>query len=184
MARLVVLPLDGGALPVAQGALELALLAVVVGATLRPPGLHLLQLAAVAAVRVRVAAALLAARGGVRPLDDGHTVPPVALAGLGGRAGGGLLARLVLVAGGSLLGTGADGGAGSDGALQHLSGYLLNVLDGVGRREVSVGLVVDQILQDLLGAHVEARAEHVGLFLAGGGLLCERKQKARSQIPP
>ncbi|TNN81363.1 hypothetical protein EYF80_008419 [Liparis tanakae] len=45
----------------------------------------LLQLSTIAAVRIRITATLLTAHWSVCPLDDGHTVPPIALAGFRGR---------------------------------------------------------------------------------------------------
>lgn len=50
--------------------------------------------------------------------------------------------RLVLVVGGDLLGWRAERGAGSARTLQDLCSQLVQVVDDVGRREVSLSLVI------------------------------------------
>lgn len=59
------------------------------------------------------------------------------------------------------LGLRAKRGAGSGWTVQHLYSQLVNVADDVGWGEVSVSLVISEILENFLGTHVEARAEHL-----------------------
>lgn len=60
-----------------------------------------------------------------------------------------------------LLRTRADRAAGSDRTLQHLCSYIVKVIDHMGRCEVSISLMIGEILKNLLGTHMEARAEHL-----------------------
>lgn len=71
-----------------------------------------------------------------------------------------LFVRLV-VGGDFLLVLGAVRGAGSAWILQHLCSQLVEVIHDMGRREVSISLMAGQILKNLLGTHVEARAKHL-----------------------
>lgn len=135
----------------AQRSLQLALLAVV-PCTRRQ---MLTLLATVAAVCVCITAALLASRMGIPPLDDGNAVLPMAFTGLGGLACRLLpVGMMMLVVAGGLFRPGFAGATGR--TLEDLSGHLVHVVDHVGGCKVTVTLLVDQVLQHLLGTDMEA----------------------------